>query len=148
MWTFTITIVYFAFIRSILEYCSSIWNSHYLVYIMQIESIQSKFVKYINHRTSYWQKDCLLSWNLHNILPLQNRRTVFDMLFLYNISSGNIDCADLSNFVLRLSAASRRTRQLRNRILRNSNKKSLILIYLTPKFSESYLVCNLHDVTN
>lgn len=50
--TQSLKVLYYAYIRSKLEYCSVIWDSHYNVHIMRVECIKRrhcKFLYMVNH---------------------------------------------------------------------------------------------------
>lgn len=105
-----VKLLYYAYVRSILEYCSVIWNPHYLVYREKIEFIQRKFIKHLNYRTFKNNDDYKDSCKYHRMVALENRRTVLDMSFLYDVCSGSIDSTDLTSLFLNLYAPSIRTR--------------------------------------
>lgn len=87
--------IYNAYVRSILDYASSIWSPQYITYTRQIEYIQEKFVRYLNYKSrksfDTYEESCK-----HYSLPtLKNRRITTDMMLLYDIVRGNLDCPDL-----------------------------------------------------
>lgn len=93
----SLKIVYYAYVRSILEYASSIWSPCYDKYILRLEKIQKKFLKYINfkckkfcYNTSY--KELCRGYN---ILTLEERRQQTDMALLYDIICNGFDCPEL-----------------------------------------------------
>lgn len=90
-----INIVYFAYVRSVLEYASPIWNPIYNVHKKHIESIQKKYTKFLsfkfkNSTDSY--DDCCQRFNLNS---LHNRRTISDMILLFDILHNRMDSPDL-----------------------------------------------------
>lgn len=90
-----IKMVYFAYVRSVLEYASSIWSPQYKVYKNRIERIQKIFSKHLNyllHNSFVTYTD---SCTEHNLLSLEKRRVVLDMALLYDIINSNIDCPNL-----------------------------------------------------
>lgn len=104
-------VLYYAYVRSILEYCSSIWNPSYVTYTQAIESIQSKFIKHLNFRSNCTFVDYNEACNHHHLMTLQNRRTLADMSFLHGICNGYLDCGELSSKVLCFCVPKIRTRQ-------------------------------------
>lgn len=46
----TLTVIYFAYVRSQLEYGSLIWNPYYNCHRMSIESVQRKFLKFLSFK--------------------------------------------------------------------------------------------------
>lgn len=87
------------YVRSILEYCSAVWNPTYKIHINRLEKLQKRFLYHLcfaNNRchelTSY---DARASF--YRVTPLEKRRAVADLIFLYKIVNGHIDCSDLLN---------------------------------------------------
>lgn len=103
-------VLYFAYVRSILDYCSQVWNPQYLIYENAIESIQRKFVKHLDFRSNFKFETYETSCQRHGLLTLRNRRILNDMSLFHDICSGALDCSVLTNNVLALRAPSRRTR--------------------------------------
>lgn len=103
-------VLYYTYVRSVLEYCCSIWNPQYLTYIKNIEKIQKKFLKHLSYRDHRAFTDYIDSCNFYHLLTLENRRHLVDMLFLYKICNGKIDSIELVSKILNLCAPSTRTR--------------------------------------
>ena len=82
----TLTTLYFAFVRSVLEYGSVVWNPQYKKYIDNIESIQNKFIKHLKFKYNNFKavKDISLP-------ALTLRRMERDQLFLFKILNHFID---------------------------------------------------------
>lgn len=81
--------LYNTFVRPILEYASSVWSPYYAKYQAEIESVQHKFLRnlsYKQHRpmdiTNHNYSD-IMTYN--NIISLQHRRDVIDIIFLFKI---------------------------------------------------------------
>lgn len=108
--TMCIKQLYFSYVRSILEYSSTVWNPHYLTYINDIEKVQDKFIKYINYKNHYYSKSYSESRVYHNLMSLQKRRSLLDMTFLHGLCTGYIDCPELTGRVLSFSTPKYRTR--------------------------------------
>lgn len=102
--------LYNSYVRSLLEYCSVIWNPQYTVYINCIERLQKKFISFMNYRCNILCSDYADACDRYNILTLESRRYLLDMLFLYDICSGCIDSSALTTRLINLSAPTRRTR--------------------------------------
>lgn len=105
-----IKVVYYAYVRSILEYASPIWSPFYAIHIDKIERIQKKFLKHLNYKfrkpgDSSYVENC----RTYNLLTLEERREVMDMGLLYDVVRGRIDCPELVAGVS-LCAPARRTR--------------------------------------
>lgn len=88
--------LYFSFVRSKLEYCSLVWYPYYNVQKNQLESIQRKFLKFLNLRINGnypergYPQAMLLS--LFNVSSLELRRILSSLKFLYFIHHNRIDC--------------------------------------------------------
>lgn len=108
--TSCLKILYYAYIRSVLEYCSTVWNPQYVTYDNAIESIQRKFVKYLNFRSSMTYESYDSSCRVHGLMSLRNRRTVQDMALLHDACTGFLDCSSLLNKMLTLRSPNYRTR--------------------------------------
>lgn len=106
-----IKILYYAYVRSVLEYCSTVWNPHYKTYRDAIEKIQRRFLKHLNYRSRIQGTDYAKSCKRHNVPQLEGRRLVRDMMMLHDACSGSLDCCELTSVLLRLKASSQRTRQ-------------------------------------
>lgn len=103
--------MYFAYVRSILEYCSPIWNPQYVTHEHHIERIQNKFLKYLNYRCRLTcNNDYEDSCQRHGLMTLKNRRVLMDMSLLHDVCSGALDCPSLVTEMVRLTAGTKRTR--------------------------------------
>lgn len=93
----TFKILFCTFVRSILEYGSQIWNPRYDKYIIRLESIQKRFIRYLCYRTrtEYISSDYLKLCAKFHLLPLANRREISDIIFLLKILANNIDSPEL-----------------------------------------------------
>lgn len=101
--------VYFAYVRSILEYACPIWSPFYIIYVSQLERLQQKFVNHLNYRLRKPPMSYQQSCNTHGMLTLEQRRKILEMCLLYDILNGNLDCADLLSQV-KFNTPQRRTR--------------------------------------
>ena len=95
--------LYFAYVRSNLEYCSTIWNSLLVTQNTVVERVQRKFCRYIFH------KGLLPSIPEFHYIPilteiripsLQSRRNYFDLLLVLKTYYNKIDS---SSFLHRFS---------------------------------------------
>lgn len=103
-------VLYYAYVRSVLEYCSPVWNPQYITYEHAIESIQKKFVKQLDYRSKSHFDNYNNSCQRHGLMSLRNRRIITDMCLLHDTCSGTLDCPKLISSVLTLRAPTSRTR--------------------------------------
>lgn len=105
----SLKIVYYAYVRSILEYACPIWAPIYDIYKNRIETIQRKFLRHLKYRfpceVTTYEDIC----HEYNLLTLDERRTVLDMGLLYDVLSGRLDCPEILE-QLALRVPGRRTR--------------------------------------
>ena len=93
--------LYFSLVRSHLEFGSMVWSPNYALYINQLENVQYKFLKLTCNklnltidRDSYHFQSTYLGVSLCEI-----RRSVADLMFLYDLLNGNIDSSELLSMV-------------------------------------------------
>lgn len=91
----SLKIVYFAYVRSLLEYASQIWSPHYNTHKIRLERIQKKFIKHISYRQRKSVASYPQACELNGLLTLEDRRDVLDICFLYDIIRGRVDCPHL-----------------------------------------------------
>lgn len=108
----SLKVVYYAYVRSILEYASPVWSPSYAIHKTRMERIQKKFLKHLNFKCFTSLENYIYKENchLHNLLTLEERRIMLDMCLLYDILNGRLDCPDLLSSIS-LKAPTRRTRQ-------------------------------------
>ncbi|CAH2097315.1 unnamed protein product [Euphydryas editha] len=89
--------LYNCLVRSLLEYCSVVWNPHYNVHINRLESVQKRFLRHLSY--NYNMTGTLLSYSdrlIHfNMKSLRHRRELFDIMFLYKLVNGNLDTPNI-----------------------------------------------------
>lgn len=85
------------YVRSLLEYCSPVWNPFYKIHIDRIEGIQRKFfyhLTFANNKCKMLQTyDARLEY--YKSFPLSSRRKAADLIFLFKIINGMIDSPDI-----------------------------------------------------
>ncbi|CAK1580774.1 unnamed protein product [Parnassius mnemosyne] len=95
-----VKILYCSYVRSHLEYASQVWNPQYIVYISRIESIQKKFLRYLDFKAQINSANYLERCKRYHFLPLEYRRKVNDICFLVNIVNGSIDSSELLTHIM------------------------------------------------
>lgn len=89
--------LYNSYVRNKVEYGSTVWYPNYKCHINRIERVQKKFVRILSYRfkvprTVLTYKDRLRYFNLQE---LSARRSHLDLIFLYKLINGVIDCPSL-----------------------------------------------------
>ena len=99
----TFKTLYYAYVRSKLEYASIIWHSHTLCSMRKIEALQSRFVRFLTFKETgiYPQYehyvDLVDKYSLHT---LEKRRTYSCIIFLHRLMHGEIDSSHLLSEIL------------------------------------------------
>lgn len=108
----TLKTLYFAYVRSVLEYCSVVWSPYYKCHNRSLETIQHKFLKIVAFKTRYIipNHDYSEIESKHNIPTLETRRQLHDLEFLYKLINCQLFCPDLLNQIS-LKVPIRPTRQ-------------------------------------
>lgn len=92
-------ILYFAFVRSKLEYASIIWYPYYTSHSLTIERVQKRFLKYLNFKATGTYNDPSINYdNLlskFNVVSLFQRRKKCSGLFMVKLIDGSIDSPQL-----------------------------------------------------
>ena len=88
--------LYCSLVRSILEYCSVVWNPNYINGNQRIENIQCRFIRYALHRLSWRDPLRLPSYEsrcrLISLDTLQVRRDTARAMVVADLLTGQIDC--------------------------------------------------------
>lgn len=113
---YTLKILYVAYVRSILEYCSIVWSPYTKKHEERIESIQKQFLLYALRNLGWsvlplpsYESRCMLI----NMKSLKVRRDYAMVSFVNDIVSQRIDSADILSKLNFYTP----TRHLRNRYL-------------------------------
>lgn len=93
----TLKALYYAYVRSVLEYCSVVWSPYYNCHIKSLETIQHKFLRMVAFKTKYTIPNHNYSEieSEQNILSLEIRRQINDLLFIHKLFNNKISCPDL-----------------------------------------------------
>lgn len=82
--------LYYAYVRSRLDYCCSVWNPQYIKYIDQIERVQRKFTRLLYYRFNWIKPDYSTRLKELRMHSLETRRLQMDEMLLYNIMTGKL----------------------------------------------------------
>src|SRR3978361_1267107 len=91
--------LYFAFVRSRLEYASLIWCPYYDVHTGSLERVHRKFLKFLafcydeTYPVRGFPQDLLLE--RFSLPALEQRRGSFSLVFLYKLLHGRRDCGQI-----------------------------------------------------
>lgn len=83
--------LYYAYVRSRLDYCCSVWNPYYIKYIDAIERVQKKFTRMLYYKFNWIKvdyKNRLRELKMHS---LETRRLQLDEILLHGIVNGRIN---------------------------------------------------------
>lgn len=106
----TYKLLYFTYVRSNLEYCTSVWSPYCDIRISAIERVQRRFTRIIYRRFHYPGEKNYHMRNVRlDLLSLEERRTISDELTLYKIYSNRLNTT--LNNQIRLNTVTRFTRQ-------------------------------------
>lgn len=123
--------LYKSIIRPQLEYAVPIWNPYYAKYNEAIELVQRKYFRAVLYRCYRKKISYKLLLKKYNMLTLQSRRTLLDMMTLFDICRNKFDCPPLVNRLCYLVPRTIHGREVRTRRLfatslckSNSGKRS------------------------
>lgn len=109
----TLKLLYFSFVRSILDFACIIWSPFYACHIGRIERVQKKFIKNLDFRENHDHVTYEDSLRRHSVTTLENRRIMFDQIFLFKILNNFIDSPHiLEKNCIRVPRSSSRSQKL------------------------------------
>lgn len=90
-------ILYYALVRSHLEYCCIAWSPFYKIHSARIERVQSKFVSFLFRklRIDYTSLSYTQRLSMLGLDSLETRRIFLTILFGHKIIRNELDCPDL-----------------------------------------------------
>ena len=111
----TVKTLYFAFVRSKLEYCNAVWSPSSVCYIVSLEKVQRRFVKYLHYLDHGWYPP-RGNWHYETLLTrygltsLEERRIGAAVDLVRGLVSGSVVAPELLSYlnfrVPRMSARS------------------------------------------
>lgn len=113
----TLKTLYYAYVRSRVEYCSSVWSPKYQVHIKSIEAVQRKFLRMLAYKcgTRILDHDYTPILNDHNIMTLEQRRDLNDLVFLMKLIQNQIYSPELlQNLNFKLKSRATRNKAMFN----------------------------------
>ena len=103
-------LLYFTFVRSSLEYCSTVWSPYYGIHVNDIERVQGRFLRTYAHGMGlelsdmgYTERCQILGFD-----TMESRRLGHELIFLHKLINGFIDSPYLLS-LLSLNVSHRRT---------------------------------------
>ncbi|KAL1446566.1 hypothetical protein WDU94_013911 [Cyamophila willieti] len=93
----TLKTLYYAYVRSRLEYCSTVWSPQYQIHIKSIESVQRKFLRILAYKCGTRIIDHKYDDIMKNqeIISLEKRREANDLIFLIKLIHNKIYSPEL-----------------------------------------------------
>lgn len=123
--TNTLKYLYYALIRSTLEYGCVIWSPYYKVHIDRIEKVQKQFLNILCYRLQLGRniRSYFSRLKQFNIPSLSSRRKCSELVTLYKIVHSHIDCPSLLsllNFITRYKSRNPSHRLFQLEIYKNN----------------------------
>ena len=91
--------LFLSLVRSVLEYAVPVWAPYYAVHQQKIESVQRRFVRFAARVLPWNDPGTLAPYSdlcaLLGLPTLQQRRSLLQRLFVFDVLRNNIDCSDL-----------------------------------------------------
>lgn len=137
----TMKLLYFAYVRSNLEYASIIWCPYYTAHIENLEQIQRRFLKFAAFRIDgtypaigFPQAELLSRFSISS---LSDRRKVSYLIFLYKIIHNVTDCTQILSM---LNFFAHRSVSRQPNLFYHSTPRTNLR-----KYSPLYTMCNLYN---
>ncbi|XP_046686354.1 uncharacterized protein LOC124372024 [Homalodisca vitripennis] len=94
---YSIVILYKSLLRPILEYASVVWKPFYTHHIVRLERVQRRFLRLVGARLGFNFPDVPIKnfISQFEIFSLQARFDLHDIMFLFKIINGIINCPEL-----------------------------------------------------
>lgn len=104
-------VLYNAYVRSNLDYCSSVWSPNASSFVTKIERVQKKFVKHLCYlsKVDYHNDNYVALCNIFQLTTLERRREITDLMLFHKLLHSKVNCSELLSSVY-FNVPSRRTR--------------------------------------
>ncbi|KAI5717309.1 hypothetical protein M8J77_003646 [Diaphorina citri] len=93
-------ILFCSLVRGILEFASPIWNPSYSCHIQSLERIQHKALKMMAKKMRTPDLSYPALESSLKLLPLSDRRTMFDLISLHKILNGSFNAPVLNDSII------------------------------------------------
>ena len=119
-------VLYNAYIRSHLDYCSPVWSPTSKCMIDKVERVQKRFVKFLCFQSgiTYNSSDYVTICEHFKLATLYHRRKVTDVVLCHKILHCKVNCAYLVSLI-HFNLPTKRTRH--TRVLTTATKNRLVL---------------------
>lgn len=93
----SLLVLYKSLVRPVLDYGSVIWSPYQLGHISQLNKVQTHFLRVLGVRLGYDYLGVPVEEleQRFNLQPLDLRRLFNDLLFVFKLVNGTLDCPDL-----------------------------------------------------
>lgn len=91
-----IKFLFFSLVRNGIEFASQIWNPQWVTLNFELEKVQKKFTRFLIFKSRQPRMEYTERLNCFQMISLEQRRTLADLLFLYNLvhNIANVDFSD------------------------------------------------------
>lgn len=90
-------VLYCSYVRSIVEYASTVWTPYYQKYIEQLERVQKRFLRFVAYKMKIPMEQLNYA-DIQQIMQLdslKNRRVMNDLCTLYKIVNSHVNSSEL-----------------------------------------------------
>lgn len=106
----TYQLLYFTYVRPLLEYGSQIWNPYYQTHTEALELVQRKFTRMYAFKFGIERGTYITRLNAMKLMSLANRRLLMDELFLYKLINRKIESTLIDSLNFHVPSRDTRTR--------------------------------------
>ncbi|XP_039276077.1 uncharacterized protein LOC120349659 [Nilaparvata lugens] len=94
---YSLLVLFRALVLPVLEYASVVWSPYHQYQIDQLHRVQRRFVRMLGCRMgfAYFDVSVMELENRFGLLPLAQRRRLNDLVLLFKLVNGTLDCPEL-----------------------------------------------------